>query len=61
MSQVHIVKKSQWKTGTLLKLDIYSEDDTFDISKPGNCNSLRGNFYYQETVTLKLLLKRGTT
>ena len=29
-----MVKKSQWKTGILLKMDIYSEDDTFDTSKP---------------------------
>ena len=34
-----MVKKSQWKTGILLKIDIYSEDDT---SKPGSFNSLRG-------------------
>ena len=50
---VYIVKKSHWKTGILLKMYIYSETDTFDTSKPGNCNSLRGHFYY-ETVTLKL-------
>ena len=42
-----MVKKSQWKTGILLKMDIYSKDDTFDTSKPGNFNSLRGNFYYE--------------
>ena len=35
-------------------MDLYSEDDTFDTSKPGNFNGLRGNFYY-ETVTLKLI------
>ena len=34
--QVYLVKKSQWKTGILLKMDIYSEDDTFGNSKPGN-------------------------
>ena len=31
-----------------------SEDETFDTSKPGNFDSLSGNFYY-ETVTLKLI------
>ena len=47
--------KSQWKTGILLKMDIYtSEDVTFDTSKPGNFDSLRDNFYY-ETVILKLI------
>ena len=40
-----MVKKSQWKTGILLKIDIYSEDDTFDTSEPGNFNSLRDHFY----------------
>ena len=35
-------------------MEIYSEDDTFDTSKPGNFDSLSGNFYY-ETVTLKLI------
>ena len=33
-------EKSQWKTEILLKMDIYSGDDTFDTSKPGNSNSL---------------------
>ena len=33
---VYMGKKSQWKTGILLKIDLYSEDDTFDTSKPGN-------------------------
>ena len=36
-----MVKKSQWKTEILLKIDIYSEDDTI---KPGSFNSLRGIF-----------------
>ena len=49
-----MVKKCQWKTGMLLKMDIYSEDNTFDTSKPGHFNNLRGYFYY-ETVTLKLI------
>ena len=35
-------------------MEIYSEDDTFDTSKPGNFGSLSGNFYY-ETVTVKLI------
>ena len=47
--------KSQWKTGILLKMDIYtSEDVTFETSKPGNFDILRDNFYY-ETVILKLI------
>ena len=41
MDQIYMVKKSQWKTEILLKIDIYSEDDT---SKPGSFNSLRGIF-----------------
>ena len=28
-------------------MDIYSKDDTSDTSKPGNFNSLWGNFYYE--------------
>ena len=47
-------EKSQWKTEILLKMDIYSGDDTFETSKPGNSNSLRGSLYY-ETVSLKLI------
>ena len=39
MHQVYMVKKSQWKTGILLKMGIYSEDDTFETSKLGNFNS----------------------
>ena len=39
-------------------MDIYSEDDIFDTSKPGNFNSLRCKFYY-ETVTLKLIEKES--
>ena len=35
-------------------MDIYSKDDTFDTSKPGNFNCLRRNFYY-ETVTLRMI------
>ena len=53
-----MVKKSQWKTEILSKMDIYSEDDIFDTSKPGNFNSLRCKFYY-ETVTLKLIEKES--
>ena len=34
-------EKSQWKTGMLLKIDIYSKDDTSDTSKPGSFNSLK--------------------
>ena len=49
-----MVKKRQRKTRILSKMDLYSEDDTFGTSKPGNFNGLRGNFYY-ETVTLKLI------
>ena len=33
---VYMGEKSQWKTGILLKIDLYSEDETFDTSKPGN-------------------------
>ena len=40
MHKVYMVKKSQWKTRILLKqMDIYSEDDIFHTSKPGNFNS----------------------
>ena len=43
-----------WKTGILLKMDIYSADSRFDTSKAGYCNSLKSNFFY-ETVALKLI------
>ena len=49
---LHGAEKSQWKTGILLKMDIYSVDDRFDTCKSRNFNSLRYNFYY-EIVTLK--------
>ena len=49
-----MVEKSQWETGILLKMHAHCEDDTFNTSKPENCNSLIGSFYY-ETVTLKLI------
>ena len=39
-----MVKRSQRKTGILLKIDIYSEDDTSGNSKPVNFNNLRGYF-----------------
>ena len=39
-----MVKKSQGKTGILLKMGIYSEDDISDTSKPGNFNSLKRSF-----------------
>ena len=42
-----MVKRSQRKTGILLKIDIYSEDDTFDNSKSVNFNNLRGYFFYK--------------
>ena len=42
-----MVKRSQRKTGILLKIDIYSEDDTFDNSKSVNFNNLRDYFFYK--------------
>ena len=43
-----------WKTGILLTMDIYSADGRFDTSKPGYCNSLKSNFFY-ETIILRLI------
>ena len=37
-------EKNQWKYGILLKMDIHSEDDTFDSNKPGNFNSIKRYF-----------------
>ena len=53
-----MVKKSQWKTGILLKMD------TVKMTHPTLVNleilnSLRGNFYYEETVTLKVIVEES--